>query len=400
MIIITMAVPLTCEQVKQKLNGSIRDRVEIAKIALPDECACEVFDELSRDTERLVRFSLSKNTEIPDKCSCEIFGRLSKDKDSGVRTFTQVNDRFRVHCGGMPDTKQMKWFGFDAEREEIDCKNKCNIDVLKGQFSVDTDADVISIINTRDETNDFLEKEGFIEKPKKITWYRELDTLDNYIKDVKKGRDIRKGLNSLEKGKRNEDVEIIFDKGLKNEERYRQWYSIYKKNIESFERGRVVLKENEYPKRFTALYALKDGKLIGGRMINEKPDYNSVAYSAFERGHKWLDEIAYAKMIEYTLDQNKKKIHLGVDTNFYGYQLSPGIYKSKILFGFTPRGYEKSGEEMFLVRKNDKFGDMYMFLSTDGQDMDNLTNNIFVKNKQDIDTKDYFAPRGVVVKNL
>jgi hypothetical protein len=395
-----MAIPLTCEQIRIKLNGTVEDRVDVAKLKLPDECACEVFEELSKDPERLVRFNLSKNVEIPDNCSCEIFGRLSKDRDSGVRTFTMINDRFRMHCGGMPDSKIVKWHGFDVEREEIDCKMKCNIPVLNGQLSADTDTDVISIINMRDETKGFLEREGFIEKPKNITWYRNLDSVDEYIKDTKKGRDIRRALNSLEKGKINEDVKIIFDKGLQNEEYYRQWYKIYKKNMESFKRGRVVIKETEYPKKFTAMYAVKNGKVIGGRLFNEHSESNSIAYSAFEKEHKWLDEIAYAKIIDYTLSQNKKKLFLGIDTNFYGYHLSPGVYKSKILFGFTPRGYEAKGKEMFLVKRNDKFDDMYMFLSTDGRNMDKLKNNIFIKGKKEIDTEDYFAPHGTRVKNV
>lgn len=390
----------TCEQAKEKLSGTVNDRVELAKSTLPDECACVVFDDLSKDKDRFVRFTLSKNTELPNACDCEIFGRLSKDRDSGVRTFTGINKQFREHCGGIPDTKQSKWYNFDVELEEINCKRKCNIDVLNGQLSADTDTDVISIINTTDKTKEFLESKGFIEKPVRLTWYRTLDSLDEYIRDVKKGRDIRRGLNSLEKGKRNEDVEIVFDVGLKNEDNYRQWYEVYKNNLGAMKRGRIVLKEFDFPRHMTAMYAIKDGRVIGGRLFNEFTTSNSIAYSAFEKGHKFLDEIAYAKIIEYTLNQNKRKLNLGVDTNFYGYHMSPGVYKSKTLFGFTPMGHEPKGKEMFLVRRDNKFDDAYMFLSTDGRDMEKLKNNIFVKGKKEFDTDNYFAPHGIEIKRV
>lgn len=397
-----MDIPLTCSQINKKLNGSVEDRVQIAEMNdIPEDCACDVFNRLSQDENRLVRFNLSKNTQLPDSCSCEIFGRLSNDKDSGVRTFTKINDKFRMHCGGLPEIKNKKWHGFDVERQEINCKQKCNIDVLKGRLSVkDTDEDVISVVETRKETKEFLESEGFIEKPAFVSWYRNLSSLDNYTKEVKKGRDIRRGLNSLEEGKRNADIEFVFDKGLENEDYYHQWYQIYKKSMEKRERGRVVLKESEYPKRFTALYAVKDGKVIGGRMMNEKTNYNSIAYSAFKRDHKYLDEIAYAKIVDYTLNQNKKRLHLGIDTNFYGYHMPPGIYKSKTLFGFQPTGYVPKGREHFLVRKDDKFGDLYMFLSTDRREMPQLKNNIFVKGDKKVKKEDYPAPHGVEITNL
>ena len=71
---------LGCESLRKSLNGSVNDRVELAKSSIPDECGCEIFLKLSKDSSNEVRTAVANNVKLPTKCACRVMGRLSVDE--------------------------------------------------------------------------------------------------------------------------------------------------------------------------------------------------------------------------------------------------------------------------------------------------------------------------------
>jgi len=342
------------------------------------------------------RIALANNPNITDV----IYGMLLNDPSDDVKIEVLKQEKkfpkVRIH--------KERWKGFDAIRKHVSNPNYGTMaGILRNELKLNDD---IIVVTKYDATvKKFLTEQGFFEVPSRVTWTRPVQDIETYIKSIKKGRDIRRALNSLQEGKRNEDLELYWDRDMQDQDLYKSWYrDVYEKTLTSKPRGRPSDKLSGIfpPKKHTGFYIKKDDKLLGGRLLKDLGDRYSASYSAFTRDSKYLDELAYAKMMIEAKEKGKSKINLGIDTNFYGYHLSPGIYKSKSLYGFTPKPYESAGrgcsnvtipKEMIKILRYEKFDDPFMFLSYGG---DGLVNNIFIRNVQ-INPSDYEAPGGVKV---
>lgn len=341
-----------------------------------------------------VRLTLTKNPNLSER----IYGMLLNDPVPDVRHSVVMNYERRFPT---PFVQEERWLGFDAIKKTIDC-DQPNLEVIKGIMDAEkrNKDDIISVINYNTPIRNYLLGLGFFETPNKVSWRRKVTSVKDYAESIKKGRDIRRGLNSLEIGKRNQDIKFFWDKGLSREELYRQWYNdIYTKELGKKRRGKPssLLSQDYPPDQHIGLYAEKKGKLVGGRLIKQFSSTLSASYDAFDKeAGKYLGEIAYAKMMEEALRQGKTVLSLGQDTNFYGYHLGAGIYKSKVSFGFKPRAIKAKGSQMIKVLNPNKFENPYMFLSfVNGSEA--LRNNIFVRGGLRVNPADYTAPGGVKV---
>lgn len=332
------------------------------------------------------------NDFVPDFRDCQPFNKHRQDEDEyqiGYKMRQGIKPPYDVGL----DISRENWFGFDAIKATIR-QRRINPDLIKGFLDAPPNENVISFQSFPSESKDILSQYGFLNCPKKIKWSSPTMSLNEYIKSVPKGRDIKRALNSIEEGKRNEPVHFIKEEDL-SPNRYSKWHNIYKRKIESFSRGRLNAPK-EPPKKHFGLYAFEDGNLLGGRIIKEFPEHISASYDAFQTDRKYINELAYAMMMQEAYQSGKKKVSLGVDTNFYGYHMPPGVYKSKRSFGFSPYPYKKPGSHMFKVTDPSPFTDPYMFLSYDGS-KNRLTNNIYLRSNKSISERDYNASGGVRV---
>ena len=342
-----------------------------------------------------LRMQLSKNPNLVPS----IVGMLFNDEHEAITHSTRISQAKRMQ---LPKITRDAWYQFDAVMTTIDCKGDTTPGVLAGVLEKQSQwlDDVVSIINYNSNHKAITQQYGFLEAPIKISWKIRTMEMSRYIESVKKGRDIKRGLHSLEPGKRNEDIRFVTDPGLENEQWYNQWYDEYNRQMTSLPRGRVIADRDRQKMSSShfGLYALKGDKFLGGRIIKEFDKGISASYQALPREPKFLNEIAYAKMMEEAIRRNKTTVSLGVDTNFYGYQMSIGIYKSKASFGFKPRPYTPKGTHLFKIYHFDKFQNPCMFLSyLRGTESKLLQNNIFVRGGSQVKAEDYPAPGGTKV---
>jgi hypothetical protein len=285
------------------------------------------------------------------------------------------------------------WLGFDATKAVFDLRSESVDDVEQFLHANRQNIDVASVLNYSSHSKSRLTELGFFEAPIKITWRRNVESIKDYIKSVKKGRDIKRGLNLIEEGKRYSDVEFKIDRGLTNDDWYQKWFrDFYVTKLGEKPRPRFNLQEK--PSGHTGFYAFKGNDLVGGRLVKDIGDRFSASFSVFNKRPRYLNDIAYAKMMEEAVRTGKREVSLGVDINFYGYHLSIGTMRSKVLFGFEPYYYPQAGKNFFRVLKTSKFNNPFMFFSF-LNNTDSLINNIFLRQGIFFDKSDYTTSNGV-----
>ena len=342
-----------------------------------------------------LKMLLSKNPNLEP----HIIGLLYNDPIGKISQSTRINQAKRFQ---LPQITRTPWYDFDAIEAQIDCKSDTTPEVLAGVLEKEKAwmDDVVSIINYNANHKSISQEYGYLEAPIKISWKIRTTEMSRYIQTAKKGRDIKRGLNSLEPGKRNQDVRFVTDPGLQNEKMYNQWYDVYEQTMTSKPRGRIIASRDRQKMASShfGLYAFKGNKFLGGRIIKEFDQGLSASYQALPRDPKYLNEIAYAKMMEEAIRRNKTTVSLGIDTNFYGYHMATGLYKSKAAFGFKARPYTMKGNHLFKINRFDKFESPCMFLSyMVGPHSKLLINNIFIRGNTQINSKDYPASGGTKV---
>jgi len=395
-----------CKRLNDTLaSGSDKEKIQVAsKTDIPDSCSCDIFLKLSEDKSDDVRLETAKNTNIPDACMCRIAGRLNKDKNLHVIGNISKNQNARESCKIQKDIncKFEQWNDFDAKKATIDCFNSyCeNPDRIIGEMEAQ-DVDIVSIKNPHNqEERDKLERKGFVFAPEKVLWYKYTPkTLDEYLSSIKKGKYIKKNLRKLEE----KGIKFKYDIGTKDMKLLDDWYKLYEESVINRERGikRVSKKNLQERSDMNALYMFdKDDELLAGIMLqegksNQKGTYNSAAYGAFSRKYPGITDVMYYKLIERAIEKDMKATNLGIDTNFYGYQLKNTLYKFKNSVGFTPRPYRIKNYHHLKVINPDKFDNPFCFIETDFKTHSKAINNVFLRGDERIRMENYNAKDGM-----
>lgn len=291
-----------------------------------------------------------------------------------------------------------RWLEFDANKAVFDCRKDSVEKITTYLENFSHNMDIASIINySPSDKQYFMKNFHFFECPVKITWRRPVEPIDQYIKSVRKGRDMKRGINLMQPGGRYERVRFEVDPGLQRDDWFQQFDEFYKEKIGAKEKGRITM--DEKPTGHTGFYAFKNGDFLGGRLVKDLGPRFSASFSVFERDPKYLDDVAYVKMMEEAIKQGKKEVSLGVDVNFYGYHLSIGLLKSKMSFGFNPYYYNQAGKNLFTVIDHRRFSKPYLFFSfINGTEK--VTLNAFTTMGTPFNPRDYEPPGGITVHRI
>lgn len=407
---------LGCEKYRQMAKGDLADRLAVAvDVNIPKECATEIYLTLTKDESSDVRQALAANDKMVGDGICRVLGRLSKDKDPDVLHAATQNDLFDDRCDGQRkmDYTIAPWYGFDVMRADVRCDSGCNYQRLIGELEAQG-VDVVSVASWMKNQANSLRELGFDFIPHKISWQLQATfygTFDKYLDSIKKGNYISHRMRRLAK----EEISFVMRPVTKGEDYYEQWHSLYTETMTAKKRGRLVVKEETTPMEHTGLYAVKDGKVLGGILFKLKPSPNSSqpglisgSYGTFIRNPPGLYDVAMAKMVEYAIQQ-KSNVNLGIDTNFYGFHLSTGLYSFKTSLGYKPYPSRLTStsyvNQYFKVLNEEKFDDPYMYLgfpsyvdvSAHLPPNTALQNNIFIKSKDKLPLEPFNAPDGVIV---
>ncbi|MBU2634101.1 MAG: hypothetical protein KJ674_02550 [Nanoarchaeota archaeon] len=250
--------------------------------------------------------------------------------------------------------------------------------------------EIIEILNFTKEEAYYLEKKGFFYMPNKIIYLRKTENTQNIIQKLSKNK-----RNKLKKYFKNiKDLEIIKENTI-NKETFREWYYLYKENI-NFKKLGLTLIDQDWiikNKNTSGIFLKKQGELIGGIICknckedNYLPKRMSISWSALKEGFRnlGLHDCLIILMIDFSYELNYNYISLGKDTNIYGKHLSPGIPLFKTSLGYEIFPYKKHQNILIKFNNLDNFDNLIFFLSY-LKDQDELIANLILKEKtQNID---------------
>ncbi len=349
------------------------------------------------------RKKIASKTDIPESCMCRVAGYLLKDKNKEVTTTLKKNNTLYTECNlEQENTYQIEeWLDADAKKATVDCsQSTCDIpERITGELEAEG-VDIISLKNTNTGENEILKKDNYIFAPEKLLWYKHTPhSIEEHLNEIKKGKYIKKQLKKLNK----KNIDFIFDEKLTNPELIDKWYDLYEETVLKKERGkqRVDKEKLKHRSDLTGMYMMEDNELLAGILLEENKRaeqgrYNSAAYGAFSRKYPGISDVMYYKLIEKALEDGVDLTTLGMDTNFYGYHLSNGLYKFKTSHGFTVRPYRiRNSFHHLKILNPEKFENPFCFIETDYGKKKKAINNVFLRDDGRIRMENYHAKDGM-----
>lgn len=330
---------------------------------------CRELYKQTNSKNRQERKELAQNRNIPSKCTCLILGKLAYDRDTEVAETARNNPNW-TNCGPEPvirkhdytDEDHM-WYGYqgrglDAKFGMAICRDQpCNLQRIRGEM----DAKGYDIAETWDSGQPQEEKE----EQSWDTWTQKIrydmttpQSLDQYYKNIGKGRTMRQRNNQLQK--KGIKIELTEPGWQDHSERWIQWYDgIYDHHCQR-SRYRCILTRRRPRFDMTAMWALNNkNEVIGAMFLTNNGA--TAAYKAFSEDpeYRGIDDLAMTKFVEHNIQKGNPWIDLGIDTNFYGYQLSPGLsaYKKRL-------GYNRSNRDwrsLMQVINPERFNNPYLY---------------------------------------
>jgi Acetyltransferase (GNAT) domain len=213
--------------------------------------------------------------------------------------------------------------------------------------------------------------EGWFYKPCYVTYVlRVRESLDRYIEEA------------FHSGTRNKRYVLTVDQDGRGIGAFRE---LYRRTIVSRPRGRDRVGEHEdgFGAGWVGFYLHEGPALVAGILVHELRDHLSVAYGAFDPGHRGLDLEHYLIMqaIERCARRRVSVLSLGMDTNRYGHHLALGLPAYKLRIGFTPMPWEPAGRELLRIQNFDRFERGLFFYSYEGRE---LVGNLFTREEPDL----------------
>jgi hypothetical protein len=239
------------------------------------------------------------------------------------------------------------------------------------EIAISNECDIIRIRNCE-------KLDGYFFKPTRIGLYRSLDG------DI--------DLEGIPKSKRNciKNALNIFSFSVTNDmngPEFKEWFKIYKKRMEEIDKGIEILSNEWLNGKDTALaFARKGDEIIGGYIIMMKKEGGIIPSLAFgssknEFFKDGINDFIIWNIMKWLKSKEHKKMKFGVDTNFYGFHLSPGIFIYKKSWGFCPKA---SGDmECLKILNFSKFGDIIFFMTG----KDELEGNLLLREGVKFDEK-------------
>lgn len=231
-------------------------------------------------------------------------------------------------------------------------------------------------------------RENYFHVPLKITYKFDVPkTKDEYLASLSRNK--RKKIKKSLRKAQEEDVSFVFDFPIKKTNFF-EWLTIYNENIDAKEKSMLFVDEKWYEKNKKdggGIFAKKDDKIIGGIIFKKmhKSDYFDERWSiGFSSSKKEFLSLGINELLNYYLVSfaKEKGIRLlvrGMDTNLYGYHLSPGLYLFKKSIGFKVIPYKKKGFYYMKINSFKKFKNEILFFSLNDNDL--LVGNIMTKEK-------------------
>lgn len=146
-------------------------------------------------------------------------------------------------------------------------------------------------------------------------------------------------------------------------EQFEKFLSIYRNIIGSKEHARLHLTDSSYDELrehpLHAVFAYRDGELLGGTLVRDYGHYYALSYSAYPQfARKELEvglgaplfSVVYCRSVA----ESRHRVSYGIDTNMYGMHLSVGLLEYKLSIGCAPVAKELEGyslQTVYVVRK-------------------------------------------------
>lgn len=243
------------------------------------------------------------------------------------------------------------------------------------------DADLVRIPEPdRDEVG-ALVGAGWFYKPCYVTYVlRVRGSLDTYIEEA------------FHSGTRNKPRKLL----RQVPERYRltveeggrgigAFKDLYRRTIVSRPRGRDRVGEHDdgFGPGWLGFYLHDGPSLVAGILVHELRDHLSVAYGAFDPGHRGLDleHFLIMQAIDRCARRRVPTLSLGMDTNRYGHHLALGLPAYKLRIGFTPLPWEPAGRELVRLQSFDRFEKGLFFYSYQDR---GIVGNLFTRGEPDL----------------
>ena len=249
----------------------------------------------------------------------------------------------------------------------------------------DSNLDGVDIIYLKEMPKN---RENYFHVPLKITYkFNVPETEDEYLASLSKNK--RKKIKKSLRRAKEEEVSFIFDFPIKKNNFF-EWLAIYNENIDAKEKSMLFVDESWYNKNKNkggGIFAKKEGKIIGGIIFKKmrKSDYFderwSVGFSSTKKEFLILgiNELLNYYLVSFAKEKGIKVLVRGMDTNLYGYHLSPGLYLFKKSLGFKVIPYKKKGFYYMKINSFKKFKNEILFFSLNDNDL--LIGNIMSREK-------------------
>ena len=291
---------------------------------------------------------------------------------------------------------------FNLEKEagvnKLIASNETDIKRVEKEIS-GSECDIAYIQNPSSEMIEYFTGKGFYYCPNKVT-YKIRVPIDSaeYFTILKKYR--RKKIKKALKRARESGISFVRMHPV-NEDAFKEWFEIYKKNILGKPRGFLRASPERHSatyERNYGIFAVKGKELIGGILLRKKQfvymgeirEKLSIAFSSSKKEYLKLrinDALNY-KTIIAARKWGFDFLERGLDSNIYGHYLSPGLYLFKKSFGYRIAPKEKYGYSLFKIINFGKFQDKVFFISFENGQM---TGNLFFRNEMP-DIKEYRSP--------
>jgi hypothetical protein len=222
---------------------------------------------------------------------------------------------------------------------------------------------------------------GWYPKPCYVTYVIEIPgTLEAYIDGSFRAGSRNKPRKLLREVPRRYRLEVDEDgRGLED------FKALYQKTIVGRPRGRDRVGEHEggFGPGWVGFHLYDGPAMVAGVLVHALRHHLSIAYGAFDPGHRKLDLEHYLIMqvMQRCMDRGVASLSLGMDTNRYGHHLPLGLAAYKLRIGFTPLPWEPAGREVMKILSFDRFEEGLFFYAFEGRGM---VGHLFTRGEPDL----------------
>jgi hypothetical protein len=237
--------------------------------------------------------------------------------------------------------------------------------------------------------------------PNKIQYYLKLpNSFEKYIAKLSLNRKKK-----IKKALSHNEIEISFEQPIQEND-FKIWIDIYKKKILDKEKGVLRITDDWLTKKKEknistgAIFAKINNEIIGGIIFKiYKKNKLSIGYSAVKKEIQNLgvNDLLNCKLIEYAIKKKFKIITRGMDSNFYGNHLSPGIYLFKKSLGFKIKPLPKKGFCLLKINNMAHLEDNVFFISIENK---KKIANLITKKPNEINLDEYNNKKDYAKINL